>query len=61
MTKWQKSMVQDFEGLSGFELMQKDMITNDTFWDIWDRNTQWLRDMVEEVVRLENANSQHRY
>jgi hypothetical protein len=48
-------MIQDYEHLSGFELVRKEEITNTkTFWEVWDLNMEWIRCMVDDIAAIEN-------
>ena len=62
LTKWQKDMIAQYENLSGFEVNGKDRITNnDSFWEIWDRNIQWLRCLIEDVENIDSKYRHKRY
>lgn len=61
LPKYQQEMIRQFENLTGFELMAKDKIVDrKTFWETWDHNVRWLRDLVTDVEYTEAGHSHRR-
>lgn len=61
MTKWQKELVDNYENLTGLEVLNREEIHDkESFWRIWDANMRWFNDMVADVQNLDGSYSKYR-
>lgn len=54
MNKHQRSAIQEFENISGFEFMYQEDFDDGkiTFKNAWNKNIKWLNNMISDVENI---------